>query len=145
MAMDEMGDKYDLQRFVNAQNPVIEQVRTELGSGRKTGHWMWFIFPQIKGLSLSETSRYFAISSREEAAAYLEHPILGRRLRECTELVSRIGVKSIDQIFDHPDDLKFRSSMTLFAKAAEDDEVFLRALKKYFGGELDASTLTRLG
>ena len=143
--MDEMGDKYDLQRFVTAQNPVIDQVRTELGSGRKTGHWMWFIFPQIKGLSLSETSRYFAISSREEAAAYLEHPILGRRLRECTELVSRIEGKSIDQIFDHPDDLKFRSSMTLFAKVAENDEIFLDTLKKYFGGELDTSTLARLG
>ncbi len=139
-----MDDPYNLQRFVDAQNPVIEQVRAELGRGTKAGHWMWFIFPQIKGLGSSETAQYFAISSREEAEAYLAHPVLGPRLRECSRLVAHIMGKSVDQIFGYPDNLKFQSSMTLFAHATAENEVFLEALNMYFGGEFDPQTLDRM-
>jgi len=139
-----MDDRYKLQRFVDAQNPVIEQVRAELGRGRKIGHWMWFIFPQIQGLGSSETAQYFAISSREEAEAYLAHPVLGPRLRECSRLVARVQGKSVDQIFGYPDNLKFQSCMTLFAQATTENEVFLEALNMYFGGELDQQTLDQM-
>lgn len=139
-----MDDRYNLQRFVDAQNPVIEQVRAELGRGTKAGHWMWFIFPQIKGLGSSETAQYFAISSREEAEAYLKHPVLGPRLRECSRLVTRIQGKSVDQIFGYPDNLKFQSCMTLFAHTTTENEVFLEALNMYFGGEFDRQTLAIL-
>ncbi|HEX4021113.1 MAG TPA: DUF1810 domain-containing protein [Acidobacteriaceae bacterium] len=139
-----MNAPYNLQRFVDAQNPVLEQVYAELRHGRKTSHWMWFIFPQIRGLGLSETARYFDLSSREEAKAYLEHSLLGPRLRECTRLVTLIEGKSIDQIFGYPDHLKFQSSMTLFAYATAENEAFLDALKKYFDGEFDRQTLDRL-
>ena len=139
-----MDDRYKLQRFVDAQNPVIEQVRAELGRGRKTGHWIWFIFPQIEGLGSSETARYFAISSREEAETYLAHPVLGPRLRECSRLVARVQGKSVDQIFGYPDNLKFQSCMTLFAQATTENEVFLEALNMYFGGELDQQTLDQM-
>jgi uncharacterized protein (DUF1810 family) len=103
-----VNDPYDLQRFVDAQNPMFEQVRAELRQGRKQTHWMWFIFPQIKGLGNSPTAIEFAISSREEADAYLKHPVLGPRLRECTRLVNQIEGRSVPQIFGYPDDLKFR-------------------------------------
>jgi uncharacterized protein (DUF1810 family) len=138
------GDADNLQRFVEAQAPIYQQVHQELRRGRKTGHWMWFIFPQIRGLGFSETSRYFAISGREEAIAYLEHPILGPRLRECTRLVTEVADRSIDQILGYPDNLKFQSSMTLFAQTAEENQVFLDALKKYFAGAPDPQTLSRL-
>src|SRR5215469_13707979 len=105
---------------------------------------MWFIFPQIAGLGHSEMARQYAISSLAEAASYLEHPVLGPRLRECAQLVVNVKGRSIDQILGYPDDLKFRSSMTLFAKAAADDRVFRDALEKYFGGEEDRLTLERL-
>ncbi|MHB1673350.1 MAG: DUF1810 domain-containing protein [Acidobacteriaceae bacterium] len=140
----ELDDPYNLRRFVEAQDAVYPQVCAELRGGRKTSHWIWFIFPQIRGLGASETAQYYAISSREEAKAYLEHPVLGSRLRECTALVGGIEGKSIEQIFGHPDNLKFRSSMTLFAYATEENQIFLAALKKYFGGEFDPQTLTRL-
>jgi uncharacterized protein (DUF1810 family) len=140
-----VNDPYDLQRFVDAQAPVFEQVCTELREGRKRSHWMWFVFPQIKGLGHSETARRFAISSREEAEAYLQHPVLGPRLRECTRLVNLVEGRSIEQIFGHPDDLKFRSSMTLFANIPSDNRVFQEALQKYFGGKPDDRlTLERL-
>ena len=139
-----MNDPYNLQRFVDAQNPMFEQVCAELRRGRKTGHWMWFIFPQIRGLGSSETAQYFAIASREEATAYLEHPILGLRLRECSRLVTLIQGESIDQILGYPDNLKFKSSMTLFAHATTENEVFLEALNMYFDGEFDPRTLDRL-
>src|SRR5271167_4165733 len=103
-------DSYDLQRFVDAQNPVFEQVCSELRDGRKQGHWMWFVFPQIKGLGYSQLARKFAISSREEAEAYLKHPVLGPRLRECTQLVILVDGRSINEILGYPDDIKFRSS-----------------------------------
>ncbi len=143
-----MGDvlqkDYDLERFVKAQNPVYERVTRELRAGTKRSHWMWFIFPQIAGLGQSDMARRYAIESLAEAAAYLEHPVLGSRLRECTELVTAIEGSSIDEILGYPDDLKFRSSMTLFAHAGPDNRVFQHALAKYFGGEEDPLTLERL-
>jgi uncharacterized protein (DUF1810 family) len=135
---------YDLDRFVEAQAHCYEQVTRELREGRKRSHWMWFIFPQIAGLGHSEMARRYAISSLAEAADYLEHPVLGPRLRECTRLVNAVEGRSIDQILGYPDDLKFRSSITLFAQAGGDDRVFRDALEKYFGGEEDRLTLERL-
>ena len=142
--MSDPNDAYDLQRFVDAQNPRFEGVRAELRSGRKTSHWMWFIFPQIKGLGHSPLARKFAISSREEADAYLRHSILGPRLPECTQIVNLIEGRSIEQIFGSPDDLKFRSCMTLFAHATVDNQVFMDALRQYYGGKFDPLTLERL-
>jgi len=139
-----MNDPYSLQRFIEAQEPIYAQVCAELRQGRKTGHWMWFIFPQIRGLGSSETAQYFAIASRQEATAYAKHPVLGPRLRECAALVLQIDNESVEPIFGYPDNLKFHSSMTLFARTAEDNQVFIDALKKYFSGTLDPQTLTRL-
>ena len=136
-------DPFNLQRFVNAQDDVFEEVRLELKNGRKTSHWMWFIFPQIAGLGSSSTARYYAISSKEEAAEYLEHPILGSRLRECTQLVVDLNEPSIRSIFGSPDDLKFCSSMTLFAHATPDNQLFVSAINKYCGGKFDELTLRR--
>ena len=142
--MNDSNDPYNLQRFVDAQNFQIEDVRAQLRDGRKRSHWMWFIFPQIKGLGHSPTAQKFAISSREEAEAYLGHSILGPRLRECTRLVNRIDGRSIGEIFGNPDDLKFRSCMTLFANATQDNQIFMDALQKYCGGRFDPLTLGRL-
>lgn len=139
-----MNDPYNLQRFVDAQKAMFEQTRAELSRGKKTSHWMWFIFPQIRGLGASETAQFFAISSLAEAAAYLEHPVLGPRLRECARLVTAIEGKSIEHVFGYPDNLKFKSSMTLFARATPENGIFLEALKIYFGGEFDRQTLDRL-
>lgn len=139
-----MNDPFHLQRFIEAQGPVYERVCAELRRGQKTSHWMWFIFPQIRGLGSSETAQYFAIASRQEAAAYAEHPVLGARLRECAALVLHVDNKSLEQVFGYPDNLKFHSSMTLFARTAEENQVFLRALKKYFSGNLDPQTMARL-
>ena len=139
-----MDDPHHLQRFVDAQGPVFDQVCAELSQGQKRSHWIWFIFPQIQGLGHSQMADKYAISSPEEAAAYLQHPVLGPRLRECTRLVNRIEGRSIAQIFGYPDDLKFRSSMTLFAHATSENEDFLGALEKYFSGESDRLTLERL-
>ncbi|MGB8276513.1 MAG: DUF1810 domain-containing protein [Methylovirgula sp.] len=138
------GDPFDLQRFVDAQAPIFAQVCAELREGRKRTHWMWFVFPQIAGLGVSEMARRFAISSRAEAAAYLEHPILGPRLKECTSLVNRVEGRTAREIFGSPDDMKFHSSMTLFATVAPDNDVFKEALRKYFGGVGDRLTLERL-
>jgi uncharacterized protein (DUF1810 family) len=139
-----MDDPYNLQRFLNAQNSVLEQVRTQLREGRKTGHWMWFIFPQIQGLGYSDMARLYAIGSREEAKAYCEHEILGSRLKECSRLVTLVDGRSIQEIFGSPDDVKFRSSMTLFAHATSDNQAFIEALNKYYGGQFDQATLERL-
>ena len=111
-------DPYNLERFVSAQEPIYRQVLSELRSGMKTSHWMWFIFPQIRGLGRSPVSIEYAISSREEAAAYLQHRVLGPRLKECTRLVLHVTGRSAEEIFGSPDDMKFRSSMTLFAQAS---------------------------
>ena len=145
--MDAKRDQYGLDRFVRAQDTVYEQACGELRSGRKRTHWMWFIFPQIKGLGSSEMAVRYAISSLEEAKAYLEHPVLGARLRECAGIVLGVEGRTVEEIFGYPDDLKFHSSMTLFAKAAEiseEDLVFSQALDKYFGGREDAGTVQRL-
>ncbi len=139
-----MEDPFNLRRFVDAQASIFDQVCSELRQGRKRGHWMWFIFPQIKGLGHSRLATEFAISSQAEAEAYLNHPLLGPRLRECTRLVNLIDGRDIAQIFGYPDDLKFRSCMTLFATATEDNQVFNDAAQKYFAGEHDRATLERL-
>lgn len=138
------NDPYDLDRFVTAQGPVIARVRDELGRGRKTSHWMWFVFPQIAGLGMSAMSQRFAIRSLDEARAYLAHPVLGPRLIECVRLVLAHEGKSAHDIFGSPDDMKFHSCLTLFTEVATDD-VFLRALEKYFSGRQDAATLDLLG
>jgi len=134
----------DLERFVDAQRPVYDTVLRELRAGRKRSHWMWFIFPQIAGLGHSAMAQRFALSSLDEAAAYLAHPVLGPRLRECAALVAGIEGRSIAEIFGDPDDRKFRSSMTLFAQAAPEEKIFMDCLRRYFGGEEDRETLARL-
>jgi uncharacterized protein (DUF1810 family) len=139
-----MDDPHDLHRFIAAQDPVYERVLEELRKGQKRTHWIWFIFPQLRGLGYSQMASRYGIASRTEAEAYLAHAILGPRLRECTELVNQVEGRTIDQIFGYPDDLKFRSSMTLFASVAEDKGVFEEALRKYFAGEMDPLTLGRL-
>jgi len=135
------NDPYNLQRFLEAQQEDYEDVCAELRAGRKRTHWMWYIFPQIKGLGRSATADWFAISSLDEAQAYLLHPVLGPRLRECTELVNRVDGRSLPEIFGSPDDLKFRSCMTLFAHATAENHEFLNALRKYSAGEFDSATL----
>lgn len=140
-----MSDLHNLERFVIAQHTVYQTVVNELRAGRKQSHWMWFIFPQIKALGHSETARKFAISSIEEADAYLRHPILGARFRECTGLVANINGHTIEEIFGYPDHMKFHSSMTLFALVAQENEIFKECLRKYFAGELDTGTRKQLG
>ena len=139
-----MEDCFHLQRFVDAQQPVYAGVLSELRAGRKRSHWMWFIFPQVAGLGQSATSQTFAVSSLAEAVAYLADPTLGPRLRECAALVAGIEGRSIAEIFGYPDDLKFHSSMTLFAQAAPQEPVFAMCLQKYFGGRPDPQTLALL-
>ena len=137
-------DPFHLERFVLAQDPVYKHVLSELQAGEKMSHWMWFIFPQIRGLGRSSISIEYAISSRDEARAYLQHPVLGARLKECTRLVLLVERRSAFEIFNEPDDMKFRSSMTLFAQVSSDDDIFERALQKYFDGLPDRLTLDRL-
>ena len=140
-----MTDPFHLQRFVDAQNPVFDQALAELGEGLKQGHWMWFVFPQLKGLGRTWMADHYGISSKAEAAAYLAHPILGPRLMECTRLVNLVEGRTPEEIFGGVDTLKFRSSMTLFAHVAGDDSPFAEALRKYFGGRPDLVTVERLG
>ena len=141
-----MGDDpFDLSRFVEAQAPVIDQVRRELQAGRKTSHWMWFVFPQMKGLGHSPMAQLYGIASLDEARAYLAHPVLGSRLRECTELVLLHRDRTIHEIFGSPDDLKFHSSMTLFDVATQQDDPFIIALHIHFNGKSDEATLRGLG
>jgi uncharacterized protein (DUF1810 family) len=150
-ATENSVDKYDLNRFVEAQSGVYGRVLEELRAGQKRSHWMWFIFPQIKGLGNSSMALRYAISSLEEAQAYLAHPVLGERLRECTGILLALkGGRTVDEIFGYPDDLKFHSSMTLFAAAAagtaggDGRSVFQQVLQLYFGGELDRGTIARI-
>lgn len=142
--MNGKDDPHGLQRFIDAQSTVFSQVRAELASGEKRSHWMWFIFPQFRGLGRSSMAQRFAIASRDEAQAYLRHPVLGARLEECTGLVMRIEGRSLQQIFQQPDDMKFRSSMTLFASVASTHEIFQAALDKYCNGLPDPQTLLML-
>lgn len=139
-------DAFDLVRFVDAQAPVYAQVQAELAAGRKRTHWMWFVFPQLAGLGRSAMAQRYAIGSRGEAVAYLAHPLLGARLRECSALVLSARGPAIDDILGAPDDLKFHSCMTLFdAVAPAGETLFAQCLQRFFGGERDAATLARLG
>jgi uncharacterized protein (DUF1810 family) len=138
-----MTDRFDLQRFVDAQAPVYPRVLAELRQGRKQSHWMWFIFPQIAGLGHSPMAQRFAIASRAEALAYLGHGVLGSRLRECTALVNAVEGRTINEILGSPDDLKFRSSMTLFG-AVSSEALFAHAIAKFYGGLVDQQTMDLL-
>ena len=138
------SDPFQLSRFVKAQDKIYDRVLAELKSGRKRSHWMWFMFPQIEGLGASSTTRYYSIKSLEEARQYLDHPLLGKRLRECAETVLALEGLSASSIFGYPDDLKLKSSMTLFASVAEPGSVFSRVLEKYFRGNRDERTIALL-
>ncbi|HEX9116918.1 MAG TPA: DUF1810 domain-containing protein [Anaerolineae bacterium] len=138
------ADPFDLERFVSAQEGVYGGALAELRSGRKRTHWMWFVFPQIDGLGHSPISKHYAIKNLAEARAYLDHPVLGPRLRECADAVLAVRGHSAAELFGYPDDLKLKSSMTLFAQVAERGSAFGRVLEKYFGGEQDANTLRLL-
>src|SRR6202035_3843089 len=140
-----MADDFNLQRFVDAQAPAYDTVVAELRAGAKRTHWIWFVFPQLAGLGRSTTAALVVITFLAEARAYLDHVVLGPRLRECTTLVNAIEGRSVDQIFGWPDNLKVRSSMTLFATATVDNTEFVRLLDKFYGGEQDPVTLARLG
>ena len=137
-------DQFNLQRFVDAQAGVFESVRHELSIGRKSGHWIWFVFPQMIGLGLSPTSQFFGIGSFSEAQAYLAHPVLGPRLIEATQLILTVKGRTLREIFGAPDDMKFRSSMTLFARAAPPGSVFKDALDRVCSGEEDHKTIELL-
>ena len=139
-----MADPFNLERFVDAQAPVYDEVCRELKAGRKQSHWMWFIFPQIAGLGQSPISVRFAIASLDEAKAYLAHPILGARLRECARLILDVEGRTAREIFGSIDEMKLRSSMTLFAHAAPDGDLFQRCLGKYFAGSPDPASSARL-
>lgn len=138
-------DPYDLNRFVRAQEEDYARTLSEIRNGQKRTHWMWYIFPQIDGLAFSSTSKLYSIKSLAEARAYLARPVLGPRLLECAEAVVAIDGRSASEIFGSPDDLKLRSSATLFACASPPDSVFERLLRKYYGGVRDAKTLQLLG
>lgn len=141
------ADPFHLQRFLEAQESTYPQARAELAAGEKRTHWMWFIFPQIAGLGSSAMAQHYAIGDLAEAQAYLQHPVLGSRLRECTRLVLAAKGRTVETIFGYPDDLKFHSSMTLFARAADGlpaGEVFQQALDQLFSGKPDQQTLNRL-
>ena len=136
-----MGETFDLQRFVEAQERVYADVLLELKRGIKAGHWIWYVFPQIKDIGSSAMSLRYSISSIDEARAYCEHPVLGPRLVECTELVMAVEGRTIEDIFGYPDFLKFRSCMTLFAKACDGESIYQRALDRYFEGVPDPLTI----
>ena len=135
------NDPFDLERFVKAQDNVYQQVLSELQKGKKTTHWIWYIFPQIDGLGVSSISKFYAIKSEEEAQAYLKHPVLGERLLECSEILWTLEGKTASQIFGFPDDLKLKSSMTLFDYCSEENSIFHQILAMYFGGRRDEQTL----
>jgi uncharacterized protein (DUF1810 family) len=142
--MESPSDPFDLKRFVDAQAPVYRSVVDELRGGRKRSHWMWFVFPQLRGLGSSPMAARYGIASLDEARAYLRHDLLGPRLHECTQLVNQVQGRSIAQIFGSPDDLKLCSSMTLFARATDDNQDFVALLNKYYDGQEDQLTVARL-
>lgn len=139
-----MSDSYDLERFVLAQQGVYDGVLDELRRGRKVGHWIWFIFPQIAGLGYSAMSQQYAISSLDEARAYLTHPVLGPRLRECAAVVLATKERTALEIFGSIDAIKLRSSMTLFHRAAPDEPLFAQVLERYYDDKADEATDARL-
>ncbi len=148
LILDKMINDNTLNRFLSAQQLIYPQVLKELRNGKKTTHWMWFIFPQIEGLGHSPTAKYYSIktpdSYRDEAKEYLMHPILGKRLLECSNIILEIQNKTADEIFGYPDTAKLKSSMTLFNCVTPDRKVFAAVLKKYFAGEQDEQTLSIL-
>jgi len=139
--MKEFSDPYQLQRFLDAQDPIYDEVITELRSGEKHSHWMWFIFPQVEGLGTSPTSRFYAIKSLAEAEGFLEHPILGARLLECCQTLLGVQFRSAFEIFGHPDDWKLQSSMTLFSIVSPAPVPFDQVLERYFEGIRDERTI----
>ena len=141
---DDRDDPHGLRRFLDAQSGCYDDVLAELREGRKRTHWMWFVFPQVEGLGSSATARHYAIRSLDEARAYLAHPVLGARLRECAARVAGIAGRTAQQIFGSPDDLKLCSSMTLFEHVAGGGTVFSRVIERFYGGERDARTLAIL-
>ena len=134
-------DPFELQRFIDAQEPLRQRVKAEMRAGRKSSHWMWFFFPQLRGLGQSEMAHRYGIASLDEARAYLAHPVLGPRLREACQIIHEVRGRSAHQIFGNPDDVKFRSCLTLFGRAAPDEPVFAACLRKYFAGVEDQATL----
>lgn len=140
-----MSDPFHLQRFVDAQAGVYRDVLAELGAGAKRTHWMWFIFPQLAGLGRSSMAQHYAIASLAEARAYLAHPLLGARLRECADILLGLQGASAHQVFGSPDDMKLHSSLTLFARAAPQEARFAQCLARYYGGAPDAATVGLLG
>jgi uncharacterized protein (DUF1810 family) len=145
VADDQRSDGFNLDRFVDAQRDVYNQALTEIRNGRKQSHWMWFIFPQIAGLGSSPTSQYYAIASIDEAKAYLQHPVLGARLNECAQALMAIDGKSAEEVFGFPDNMKLRSSMTLFMTASGRGSIYEQVLDKYFAGARDPETARLLG
>ena len=140
-----MNDHYNLQRFLDAQQSDYTTALAEIKNGRKRSHWMWYVFPQIQGLGFSETSKYYAITNLDEASAYLAHPVLGTRLAQISYVLLSLPGNNPTQVFGSPDDMKLRSSMTLFASAPSADDVFQQVLNKYFAGEKDTRTLQLIG
>lgn len=145
MTINNSNDSFDLERFTHAQESVYAQALAEIKSGCKRSHWMWFIFPQIDGLGFSERSKYFAIKSLAEARQYLQHAVLGKRLNECAQALLEVKGRSSAEIFGYPDDLKLKSSMTLFAQVSEPGSIFENVLEKYYAGKPDELTLELLG
>lgn len=145
MQMSQRSNDFELNRFLDAQNAVYDRVRSELRSGKKRTHWMWFVFPQIDGLAASSTARFYAIRSKAEAVAYFENPVLGTRLRECVSLILMHTDRTATDIFGSPDDLKLRSSLTLFNATQPREELFQSALQQFYHGEPDGRTLDLLG
>ncbi len=139
--LSDSNDQFELTRFISAQEMVYSRVISELRNGRKRTHWMWFIFPQIDGLGNSSTTKRYAIKSIKEAEQYLNHPILGKRLKECAEAILAIEGRSISEIFGYPDDLKLKSSVTLFSSLADSHPIFSSIIDKYFNGEQDIRTI----
>jgi len=140
----EADDPFDLERFVTAQAPIFEIALGELKAGQKRSHWMWFVFPQLRGLGRSSTAQFYGVGSLDEARAYLAHSLLGTRLNICAQAVLAVKARPLRAIFGSPDDMKFHSSMTLFARAAADDSVFQEALDRYCEGRMDERTLALL-
>jgi len=140
-----LNDPYGLSRFIEPQDADYEQALAEIRSGRKRSHWMWYVFPQFTGLGSSPTSMHYAIKSRDEAEAYLSHPIIGRRLVECAETVLQIRERSAFEVFGSPDDMKLRSSATLFASVSAEGSVFHRLIDQYFDGRRDDRTIELMG
>ena len=139
-----MNDKHDLQRFIKEQQRTYSTAYVELSQGRKQSHWMWWIFPQIVGLGMTATSHKYSIKSMDEAKAFLSHPYLGKNIREISNVLLGLDTNDAGRVMGYPDDLKLRSSMTLFAEAAPDEKVFQKVLDKFYGGKKDERTLTIL-